>query len=123
MVPTVNQTINDRFSTGGPNYREFLYNLVNFAGFAQNFDGNGPYGRAQVGGGPVLVGEPNPQGNKTPSAMRSTTPTRSRAPIGNQPQLGGMPPLKPDVRCHTNPVPDVNGPLGQVGAPTPSPEG
>ena len=43
LVPTVNQTINDRFSTGGPNYREFLYNLANFAGQAQNFDGNGPY--------------------------------------------------------------------------------
>src|SRR3954453_24077158 len=43
LVPTANQTINDRFSTGGPNYREFLYNLVNFAGQIQNFDGNGPY--------------------------------------------------------------------------------
>ena len=32
LVPTGNQTINDRFSTGGPNYREFLYNLSNFAG-------------------------------------------------------------------------------------------
>src|SRR4029077_4862434 len=44
LVPTANQTIDDRFSTGGPNYREFLYNLVNFASFAQNYDGNGPYG-------------------------------------------------------------------------------
>ena len=51
-MPTGNQTIDDRFSTGGPNYREFLYNLVNFAGAAQNFDGNGPYLRVQAGGGP-----------------------------------------------------------------------
>ncbi len=69
--------IDDRFSTGGPNYREFLYTLVNFAGAAQNFDGNGPYLRAQAGGGPVLVGEPNPHGNPATRATRSTTPTRS----------------------------------------------
>jgi phospholipid/cholesterol/gamma-HCH transport system substrate-binding protein len=123
LVPTADQTIEDRFSTGGPNYREFLYNLVNFAGWAQNYDGNGPYARAQVGGGPILVGEPNPQGN---SATLSDSINYSHTivpPIGNQPQLGGMPPLKPDVRCQTNPAPNVNGPLGQVGAPTPSPGG
>jgi phospholipid/cholesterol/gamma-HCH transport system substrate-binding protein len=123
LVPTANQTIEDRFSTGGPNYREFLYNLVNFAGFAQNYDGNGPYGRAQVGGGPVLVGEPNPQGNAANFSDGINYGHTIVPPIGNQPQLGGMPPLKPDVRCHTQPAPNVNGPLGQVGAPTPSPAG
>src|SRR4051794_13547811 len=63
LVPTGNQTIQDQFSTGGPNYREFLYVLTNFAAAGQNFDGNGPYLRAQAGGGPLLAGEPNPQGN------------------------------------------------------------
>jgi phospholipid/cholesterol/gamma-HCH transport system substrate-binding protein len=121
LVPTMNQTINDRFSTGGPNYREFLYNLVNFAGFAQNYDGNGPYARAQGGGGPLLVGEPNPQGLR--EIERTNYAHTVVPPIGNQPQLAGMPSLKPEVRCHTNPAPDVNGPLGQVGAPTPSPAG
>ncbi|HET7120923.1 MAG TPA: MlaD family protein [Solirubrobacterales bacterium] len=120
MVPTGNQVINDRFSTGGPNYREFLYNLVNFAGMAQNYDGNGPYSRAQVGGGPVLVGEPNPFGNKG-----TLTDTRNYAhtieePLGTQPRLSKKPPLKPEVRCYTNPVPDVNGPQGQVGPASPS---
>jgi ABC-type transporter Mla subunit MlaD len=123
MVPTMNQTIEDRFSTGGPNYREFLYNLVNFAGFAQNYDGNGPYARAQGGGGPVLVGEPNPEGKKRKNFEETNYAHTVVPPLGNQPQLGGMPPLKPEVRCHTNPVPNVNGPLGQVGAPTPSPAG
>ncbi len=123
MVPTMNQTINDRFSTGGPNYREFLYNLVNFAGLAQNYDGNGPYARANVGGGPALVGEPNPVGNPDTFSDGINYAHTIAPPIGNQPQLSGMPALKPDVRCHTNPVPDVNGPLGQVGAPTPSPAG
>jgi phospholipid/cholesterol/gamma-HCH transport system substrate-binding protein len=118
LVPTGNQVIGDRFSTGGPNYREFLYNLVNFAAAAQNFDGNGPYIRTQGGGGTVLVGEPNPKGNLDIDKINyghTISP-----PIGNQPQLGGRPPLKPNVRCYANPVPNVNGELGQVGSPTPS---
>jgi phospholipid/cholesterol/gamma-HCH transport system substrate-binding protein len=123
MVPTMNQTINDRFSTGGPNYREFLYNLVNFAGVAQNFDGNGPYARAQVGGGNVLVGEPNPKGNPATLSDKINYAHTIEDPLGTQPQLGGKPPHKPEVRCYTNPVPDVNGPLGQVGPASPSAAG
>jgi virulence factor Mce-like protein len=114
LVPTANQTINDQFSTGGPNYREFLYTLVNFAGAAQNFDGNGPYVRAQAGGGNVIIQQRDPAGNQDIDKVQAGS--SAAAPIGIQPQLGGMPPLKPDVRCDTNPVPDVNGPLGQVGA-------
>jgi ABC-type transporter Mla subunit MlaD len=120
MVPTGNQVINDRFSTGGPNYREFLYNLVNFAGAAQNFDGNGPYARAQVGGGPVLVGEPNPQANKATLSDKVNYAHTIEDPLGTQPRLGGKPPHRPDVRCYTSPVPDVNGGLGQVGPASPS---
>ena len=120
MVPTGNQVINDQFSTGGPNYRDFLYNLVNFAGMAQNFDGNGPYARAQVGGGPVLVGEPNPKGNPATLSDQINYAHTIENPLGTQPQLGGRPPLKAGVRCYTNSSPDVNGPLGQVGPASPS---
>jgi phospholipid/cholesterol/gamma-HCH transport system substrate-binding protein len=120
MVPTGNQVINDQFSTGGPNYREFLYNLVNFAGMAQNFDGNGPYARAQIGGGSVLVGEPNPQATKGTVSDKINYAKTVEDPLGTQPRLGAKPPLKPDVRCYTNDVPDVNGPLGQVGPASPS---
>ncbi|MFN8163091.1 MAG: MlaD family protein [Solirubrobacterales bacterium] len=123
LVPTGNQTIEDRFSTGGPNYREFLYNLVNFAAAAQNFDGNGPYVRAQTGGGSLLVGEPNPKGNPNTLSDQINYAHTAVEPLGNQPQIGGQPPLKPDVRCYTNPVPNVNGPLGQVGPATPSAAG
>jgi ABC-type transporter Mla subunit MlaD len=123
MVPTANQTINDRFSTGGPNYREFLYTAANLAGATQGFDANGPFLRAQAGGGPVLVGEPNPQGNPDTRSDQINYSNTIEAPLGTQPQLGGQPPFKPDVRCHTNPVPDLNGPLGQVGPASPSPGG
>jgi ABC-type transporter Mla subunit MlaD len=120
LVPTGNQVIEDQFSTGGPNYREFLYNLVNFAGATSNFDGNGPYLRAQGGGGPVLVGEPNPLGNPATLSDQINYAHTIVDPIGTQPRLGGKPPLKPKVRCYTQPVPDVNGALGQVGPPSPS---
>jgi phospholipid/cholesterol/gamma-HCH transport system substrate-binding protein len=123
MVPTGNQVIDDRFSTGGPNYREFLYNLVNFAGMAQNFDGNGPYARAQIGGGPVLVGEPNPNANKATLSDKINYARTIEDPLGTQPRIATAPPLKPEVRCYTNPVPDVNGALGQVGPPSPSKAG
>jgi phospholipid/cholesterol/gamma-HCH transport system substrate-binding protein len=116
LVPTGDQTINDRFATG-PNSREFFYGLVNFAGESQNFDGNGPFLRTQIGGGPQLVQTPSPDGNlDTEKAFFSNTIT---APLGVQPQLGGRPPKKPDARCYKQPVPDVNGPLGQPGPPDP----
>ncbi|HEV7563001.1 MAG TPA: MlaD family protein [Solirubrobacterales bacterium] len=118
FVPTGNQVINDRFSTGSPSYREFFYLLSDLAGAAQNFDGNGPYIRAQGGGGPVLVGESNPKGNLSTDKIQYAHTIAN--PLGDQPQLGARPPFKPDVRCYTNPVPNLNGPLGQVGAPSPS---
>ena len=84
LIPTGNQTVNDPFSTGGPNYREFLYALTDFAGQSQNFDGNGPYFRIQPGGGDLLVGEPNPDGNlttdKTGYAFTEHAAARRRAP-------------------------------------------
>jgi hypothetical protein len=118
LVPTGNQVINDRFSTGGPNYREFLYTLTSLAGAAQNFDGNGPYLRAQAGGGPVLVGEPNKFGNL--SNERINYAHTITDPIGNQPQISGRPPINSNVRCASNPVPDLNSGLGEAGPPTPS---
>jgi phospholipid/cholesterol/gamma-HCH transport system substrate-binding protein len=121
LVPTGNQTIEDQFSTGGPNYREFLYNLTNFAAAAQNFDGNGPFLRANVGGGPLLVGEPNPQGNLTSDGINYAHVSEN--PLGTQPQLGAQPEFKPEVRCDSNPVPDVNAGLGQVGPASPSTAG
>ncbi len=118
LVPTGNQVINDRFSTGQPNYREFLYTLTDFSGWGQNFDGNGPFLRVQPGGGDILVEQKNPEGNLS-TDKRDYAHTIA-PPLGTQPQLGGRPPKKPEVRCDSNPVPDVNAGLGQVGAPSPS---
>jgi ABC-type transporter Mla subunit MlaD len=116
IVPTFDQTVEDQFSTGGPSYREFLYNLVAFAGEGANFTANGRYLRVQPGGGGLLAKLPNPsatQATELDAWAHVATP-----PIGVQPQLGGKPPKKPEVRCDKNPVPDVNGPLGQPGPPS-----
>jgi len=113
-VPTGNQTIDDQFSTG-PSFKEFFYFLANFSGATQNFDGNGPYLRVQPGGGDQLVKQENPGGNL--STDKQDWAHVAVVPEGVQPQLGGRPPKKPEVRCSTQPVPNVNGPLGQVGPP------
>jgi phospholipid/cholesterol/gamma-HCH transport system substrate-binding protein len=116
LTPTFNQTIGDRFSTGGPAYREFLYWLVAFAGQSQNFDGNGPYLRVQPGGGHLLTKLPNPKGNL--ATDKEAWGYAAAAPAGLQPELAGRPPKRTDVRCDRNPVPDLNGPLGQPAPPS-----
>lgn len=116
IVPTGDQTIEDRFSTGGPNYRDFFYYLTNFAGMTQNFDGNGPYLRAQVGGGGTLVKQENPLGQF--SVDKQNWVNTVMPPLGLQPRLADRPPKKPDVRCYENSPPDLNGPLGQVASPS-----
>jgi phospholipid/cholesterol/gamma-HCH transport system substrate-binding protein len=113
LVPTAEEPIEDRFSDGGPNYRDFWRLMSDLAGASQNFDGNGPYVRAQAGGGPLLLEEFNPNFNKPP--LQHQYSRGIEAPLGTQPQLQGLPESKPGVRCETNPVPDVNSGPGQVG--------
>jgi phospholipid/cholesterol/gamma-HCH transport system substrate-binding protein len=113
LVPTSEESINDQFSDGGPNYRDFWRLLSDFASASQNFDGNGPYIRAQGGGGPVLIEELNPNLENIPQKHQFSRVTE--APLGTQPQLQGQPEAKPEVRCETNPVPDINNGPGQVG--------
>ncbi|HEY5976946.1 MAG TPA: MlaD family protein [Solirubrobacterales bacterium] len=119
LIPTGNQTINDQFSTGGPNYREFFYTLTNFSGQGQNFDGNGPYLRLQANGGGTLVKGENPKerGTGTPSTSAHNYAFMPEAPKGLQPELTGAAPKKLDARCDKQPVPDLNAGNGQPAAP------
>ena len=112
------QTINDQFTTGGPNYREFFYALTGFAGESQNFDGNGPLRALPAGGGDILVGEPRSRmaGRTRSKPVYAIT---QHAAARHQPQLGADPPKKPGVRCDKQPVPDVNSARqASAGAPT-----
>jgi hypothetical protein len=112
FVPTANQ----KFDDGSTGDRSFYFWMANLAGWGQNFDGNGPYLRVQPGGGNTLVKLENPSGNL--STDKQDWAHVAAAPEGVQPQLGGRPPKKPEVRCLTQPVPDINGKLGQVGPPS-----
>jgi hypothetical protein len=39
--------------------------------------------------------------------------------LGTQPALGPKPAINHKVACYTQPIPDLNGPAGQPGPPTP----
>jgi phospholipid/cholesterol/gamma-HCH transport system substrate-binding protein len=112
LEPTGNIVVNDDFSTGQPNFREFFYSTVNFAGESQNFDGNGQYVRFQSGGGPQLLQAPNPAGQPQ---NRKVFGNNIETPTGIQPALpASQPPFRMDVPCAQNPIPDVNGTKGAV---------
>ncbi len=112
------------FNTGVNSFKEFFYSAANFAGTGSNFDGNGSYLRLQPAGGPTFVQAPNPNGQVLPPPLKSSNVLSgfaTQAPTGTQPVRGSQPPFQPNVPCHTNAIPDLNGPAAAVGAPTPAP--
>jgi phospholipid/cholesterol/gamma-HCH transport system substrate-binding protein len=114
LLPTGDVVIRDEFTTGVENYKEFFYALVGLSGEGQNFDGNGPYVRFQVGGGTetVTLGEPgSPSGQQFGNNVG--------VPLGNRPAYPGrLPPYRPDEPCHEQTPPDLNGPAAAKSAPT-----
>jgi len=117
LIPTGDQVINDSFSSGEPNYREAFYGFVDLAGESQNFDANGPYVRFQSGGGPVKVRVNNPSGGLNANALTGFT---IKPLLGTQPALGPKPAINHKVACDTQSVPNLNGPAGQPGPPSPT---
>ena len=122
LIPAGNTVLNDSgpgydFTTGQPNIRELFYGTVQLAGESQLFDGSGSFVRFQAGGGPTLTRMENPGGgfqNETIWAHNISPP------IGTRPVVTGkVPPFRPDVPCHKNAVPDLNGPLAAQGPPDP----
>ncbi len=104
IIPAGNEVINDPpNSTGIPVYREFFQSAVGLAGAAGNFDGNGRYLRASAGGGSQLV---------QTSSLPQAGPLFGNAvlsPLGTRPAWPGQaPPLKRNVACYRNPVPNLN---------------
>jgi phospholipid/cholesterol/gamma-HCH transport system substrate-binding protein len=102
VLPTQEQRIDDgALSTGLRNYEEFFQGMVSLAGESQNFDGNGSYVRIQAGGAfPV----------QTPS-VGTTGPLHASAseqPLGTRPAKSPKPPYRPNVKCHTQPVPNLS---------------
>ncbi len=117
LIPTADTpiTADSSWGTGQPNYNEFFYSALQLVGAGQSFDGNGPILRLQAGGGPELVHNTNPTG--LPEDQVNFTNT-IEAPSGMQPVLSSSaPPFRPDVKCHTNALPDLNGPAAASGPP------
>jgi phospholipid/cholesterol/gamma-HCH transport system substrate-binding protein len=122
LIPAGNVELEDSFgphdfSTGQPNYREFFYAASGLAAESANFDGNGIYVRFQPGGGPHLVKVDNPGGAFEAEAMYGQT---IAPPLGTRPRLTGMPPMRPNVDCHSNSLPNLNGPAADAGPPSPA---
>jgi virulence factor Mce-like protein len=116
LLPTGDVVIRDEFESGAPNYKEFFWGLVGLSGEGQNFDGNGMYVRFQPGGGSqgVSLG----QAGTGPGQVFGNNVA---APLGNRPFYPGKrPPYRPDVPCHTNKLPNLNGPAAAKTAPTTS---
>jgi phospholipid/cholesterol/gamma-HCH transport system substrate-binding protein len=105
------------FSTGVPNFKEFGYAASQLAGTLQGFDGNGNYLRVSAGNGPVRVRGNQPNGGPANEFLFGAD---ASAPIGTRPQMGPKPPFNTSFACQNNPVPDLNGPIGAVGAPSPA---
>ncbi|HET9720665.1 MAG TPA: MlaD family protein [Solirubrobacteraceae bacterium] len=104
VIPTGNQVIGDPpVGTGRLVYQELFQSAVGLAGIGQNFDGNGRYLRASVGGGSTLVQTP---------ALPTSGPLFGNAvlaPLGTRPAFAAnAPPLDGRRPCYRNPVPNLN---------------
>ena len=105
VIPTGNAVIKDPpVGTGLMLYQELFQSAVGLAGAAQNFDGNGPYARASAGGGSVSVHTGPIAGTNLPLFGNAVIP-----PLGTRPAWPGKaPPLRRDVPCYLNAVPNLN---------------
>jgi hypothetical protein len=117
ILPSGDTVIQDEFTTGEENYKEFFYTLVGLSGEGQNFDGNGMYVRFQPGGGDQQVS----LGDQSSSAGELFG-NNIAVPLGNRPFYPGeRPPYRPDVPCTSNELPDLNGPAAAKSEPGPGP--
>lgn len=113
LLPAGDLVVQDEFANGAENYKEFFYALAGLAGEGQNFDGNGMMVRFQTGGGSQTLSL-----GKNSTSLGELFGNFVEAPLGNRP---AMPPKKPTYRdtvpCHTQQLPNVNGPLAAKSAP------
>ena len=106
ILPSGNVKIEDgTHSAGVENYKELWYAMVGQAGEGAGFDGNGSFLRLAAAPGDTML-----QTGKTNLAGQSYFTTVAHKPLRTAPAYTGkLPPLRRDVRCFTQPVPDVNG--------------
>jgi phospholipid/cholesterol/gamma-HCH transport system substrate-binding protein len=114
ILPTGDVVLQDEFTTGVENYKEFFYTLVGLSGEGQNFDGNGMYVRFQTGGGPHTVSLGS-AGSSTGQLFGNNV----GVPLGNRPFYPGhRSPYKPKATCYKQKRPNLNGPAAAKSPPT-----
>jgi virulence factor Mce-like protein len=114
FLPAGDIVIQDEFTTGVENYKEFFYALAGIAGEGQNFDGNGMYVRFQTGGGTqaVSLGPSSTNGGRLFG-------NNIGVPLGNRPAYPGRrPPYRPSEPCYRQKIPNLNGPAAAKSAPS-----
>ncbi|HEX6023189.1 MAG TPA: MlaD family protein [Solirubrobacter sp.] len=114
FLPAGDIVIQDEFTTGVENYKEFFYALAGISGEGQNFDGNGMYVRFQTGGGTQTV-------SLGPASTNGAELFGNNigVPLGNRPAYPGKrPPYRPNEPCYRQKIPNVNGPAAAKSLPT-----
>lgn len=119
LIPTGDQVITaDGLGSGQTASREALSAAVGAAGSSNLFDGNGPFTSFQAGGGPVKTKMDNAAGGgpTTKTAYGRTWVNT----VGTSPLDSGIPPIVSNRACHTQGVPDLNGPQAGPGPAIPA---
>jgi phospholipid/cholesterol/gamma-HCH transport system substrate-binding protein len=106
ILPSGNVKVDDGpFSVPVESYKELWYSFVAQAGEGAGFDGNGSFLRLVAAPGAIPV-----QTGKTNWGKQSYFTTTAFPPLRTRPSFTAkLPPLRRDVKCFTQPVPDVNG--------------
>ncbi len=113
FYPAGEVKLQDGANTSGiANQQEFFSALVGFTAAAQGFDGNGPFQRLLVTGGPQTVVTPPSTLPLSSARGFPLAATTALAPLGTSPSVPTTePPYKPLVPCYTQALPNLNGPL------------
>ena len=111
ILPSGNIKVDDgALSSGVENYKELWYAFVGQNGSGAGFDGNGSFLRLTAAPGTVRV-----ESGQTNYGKQSYFVTSALPPLRTRPAFTAkLPPLRRDVKCFTQPVPDVNG-VGATG--------
>jgi len=106
ILPSGNIKVDDGpLSVPAESYKELWYAMVGQAGEGAGFDGNGSFLRLLASPGAV-----NLESGKTNYGNTSYFSTTALPPLSTRPAFTAkLPPLRRDVKCYTQPVPDVNG--------------
>ena len=111
LLPSGNVKVDDGpLSVPVESYKELWYSFVAQAGEGAGFDGNGSFLRLVASPGAIPI-----QSGKTNYGKQSYFTTTALPPLRTRPAFTAkLPALRRDVRCFTQPVPDVNG-VGSTG--------